>query len=141
MHTIKVNEGLKPFKVSKTPNLTDEAGKSEKNWARWLFEQVLTKNRWCILIDNETIVQCGLHQLSGQQYYIVISRRDVKKVFKYHRVTKIVKCISYGRLYALVANSHQVSRSQAPLTSKTAFKNDYCLYTRATMFHLSYVQN
>lgn len=92
-HKIKVKRGLKTFKKIKVPNRSEETNKKAKTNCRRLYDQVLTKSRGCIIMDDETYVKSDFHQLPGQEYYVARNRGGVNKIFKVKKLSKFAKKI------------------------------------------------
>ena len=91
VHKLCSKSGFKSFKAIKQPNRNDIQNQKAKIRSRKLYDEVLTVQGGCIMMDDETYVKCDFKQLPGQKFYVSKIRGNVPKKFKYVLQDKFAK--------------------------------------------------
>lgn len=92
---IRLDAGYNMYHVIKQPNRTEKQATVAKTRARRLYENVLTKHKGCLILDDETYVKCDFKQLPGQNYYSAQKRGDCEEKYKFKKQDK------YGKKYMI----------------------------------------
>jgi hypothetical protein len=88
---LRKHSGLKCYKAIKMPHRMEKQELTAKKRSRKLYDEVLTKNRHCIIMDDETYVKLDFKQLPGQRFYLSTFRGNVPARYKYVCVEKFAK--------------------------------------------------
>lgn len=88
---IQENKGFKTYRAIKVPNRDDKQNLSAKKRVRKLYDDVLTKFKGCLILDDETYVKVDPRQVPGQQFYVANKRLNVADKYKYIKLDKYGK--------------------------------------------------
>lgn len=78
---IKINAGLKVYKVQSVPDRNATKNKEAKNRARNLKINFISKFECCVM-DDETYVLSKFSQLPGQEFYTAKERGGVEETYR-----------------------------------------------------------
>ena len=84
---VKLNSGLKTFKVQKVPDRTPEKEKVAKSRARKLYTNFFRKYDCCVM-DGETYVVADFKQIPGQEFYVASQKDNVNPKHKCKMASK-----------------------------------------------------
>lgn len=73
----KARNSLKTYKKQKCPKRSKNQADSVKTRARKLYDEILSKKKMCIIMDDETYVKLDYKTLPGAQFYTVKQGTDV----------------------------------------------------------------
>lgn len=81
---IKKENNIKTFKCQKAPHRNDAQHAKAKSRARKLYDEILSSNKRCILIDDETKVKADFKQLPGPKFYSKVAGTSVAARYGYN---------------------------------------------------------
>lgn len=87
----KERNGLKTFKKQKQPKRSKIQAASVKTRCRKLYDQILCKNKHCVIMDDETYVKFDYKTLPGPQFYTVSEEKEVSMA------EKSIFCTKFGK--------------------------------------------
>lgn len=128
----KKNKGIKSFKIQKCPDRTKEDEKRAKSRARKLYDEFLTKNEGCLIMDDETYVCLDFRQLPGASYYSAIKRNGIKKEMRQKRISKFPKKLLVWQAICLCGWKSKTFITKGTLNSEIYVKE--CLSKRLLPF-------
>jgi transposase len=152
----KARNSLKTYKKQKCPKRSKIQAESVKTRARKLYDEVLSKKNWCIIMDDETYVKMDYKTLPGAQFYTVPQGTDVpnseksifcekfgKKVLVWQAICqcgmKSSPFFTFGNLNAEIYQTECLQKRVLPLIRKhkgqTLFWPDLasCHYARSVL--------
>lgn len=87
----KKKSGLRSYCVEKHPRRDEKGRAKAKLRARKLYDQFLTKNEGCLVMDDESYIFADFQQLPGKEFYIATKRYGVAERFRKKCLTKFAK--------------------------------------------------
>lgn len=123
---------LRIYRAIKIPNRNDLQNLKAKKRCRKLYDNVLTKFKGCLILDDETYVKVDQNQVPGQKFYVANKRLNVPDKYKFIKLDK------YGKkLMIWQAICSCGLKSRAFVTSSTLTSDVYiqeCLEKRLLPF-------
>lgn len=123
---------LKIYRAIKMPNRNDVQNLTAKKRCRKLYDQVLTKFKGCLILDDETYVKVDQNQVPGQKFYVANRRLNVPDKYKFIKLDKFGKKVMIWQAICSCGK-----KSRAFVTSSTLNSNVYieeCLEKRLLPF-------
>lgn len=129
---IRLRAGYKSYRAIKHPNRTVKQNKNAKTRARLLYDQVLTKFKGCLLLDDETYVKLDFNQLPGTKFYMADARGNVDERYKFVKLDKFAK--KHMIWQGICSCGHKTKSFVTSSTMKTEVYMKECLQKRVLPF-------
>lgn len=128
---IRRNHNFKSYRAQKAPNRPLKQQKDVKLRAQKLYDEILTTNDGCLMMDDETYVKMDYKQLPGQKFYTAIKRGNVASKYKYVYMDKFGKKLMVWQALCSCAKKSKVFVTDQTMTSELykneCLKNSFCL--------------
>lgn len=128
----KKNSSIKSYKVQKCPDRTKNDEKRAKSRARKLYDEFLTKNNGCLIMDDESYVYLDFRQLPGASFYSAVKRYGIKKELTRKSMSKFPKKVVVWQAICKCGLKSKIFVTKGTMNSEIYLKE--CLNKRLLPF-------